>query len=204
MAPVLFLLCLVVFVPDQAGGVRVGAFHVAAPFAGPSHVVLGQAVVLQEGAFDQGVDPALQPVGGALHRPALGESGFQEGEEPAVLEQSFQPAVAAAHLLVGPPPGSACGLGVMGVVLGQGAFVDEVPPPLVPGVEGLAPPGRPLRVVDPGEPVEEPLEFPVGLQSWSERQVGLGVAFARAPGSVGCGWTAMPWRRPSPRRAAHR
>lgn len=45
-------LWLVVCVFDEAGGVGVGAFHVAVPFAGASHVFLGQSVVLQQGAFD--------------------------------------------------------------------------------------------------------------------------------------------------------
>lgn len=53
--PALLLWCrwwLVVCVFVEAGGVGVGAFHVASPFAGASHVFLGQSVVLQDGAFD--------------------------------------------------------------------------------------------------------------------------------------------------------
>lgn len=106
--------------------------------------------MLQEGAFDGWVDSSFQPVGGAFHWPAGGGFGFQEGEGLPVLEEVFEPAVAAAEFLVGPPPGLVAGFGVGWVVLGHGAFVDEGFPSFVPGVQGLTPTHRFLDGIGPG------------------------------------------------------
>ena len=59
---------------DQLVRVRSRAFHIATPFACAPHVVLGQAVVLRQRAFDQRVDPVLQQIRGARHRAAPGSS----------------------------------------------------------------------------------------------------------------------------------
>lgn len=120
---------------DQLVRFRPRAFHVAAPFARAPHVVLGQAMVLQQRAFDQRVDPALQQVRGACHWPAGQKSGFEEGEQHALAEQFLQPPVAASQLLVRPPPPVPRRLGVGRVVARVGAFGDELLPPFVPGVQ---------------------------------------------------------------------
>lgn len=80
-------------------------------------------------------------------------------------------------------------LGLGGGVLGQGAFVDDPFSPLMPGVEGLTPTHGFPGVVDAGESVGEFLEFPAGLESWLERQVGCGVAVLR------CICTRQRWMR---------
>ena len=132
---------------------------------------LGQPVVVEEHVLERRVDAALQPVRGARHRAGGREFGFEEREQLALAEQSLQPPVAAAQLLVGPPPLLFGRLRVGGVVLREGAFGYELSPMDVPCVERLAPPGRRLGVTDLGEPVGELLELLAGLQPGLRGQV---------------------------------
>ncbi len=161
---------------DQGIWVRRVAAHVAPPFACAPHVFLGQAVVFEEGAFDQRVDPALQQVAGTRHGTARQQPGVQEREELALPEQSLEPAVAAAQFPVRPPPFLPGGLGIGGIVLRPGAFGDEIPPPPVPRVQRTRPlrglPGRP----DGGQGIGQFLELPARLEPGPGRQVGAGVA----------------------------
>ena len=167
----------VVLLEDQ-GRVGCGAFHVAVPFAGPFHVLLGHAAVVEEHELDLGVDAALEPVAVARDGALRLQSGFEEAEERAVAEEAFEPEVRVPERQVGPPP-SACacgGLGVVGIVLGEGAFGQQVLPALVPCVERLAPSGGRLGVVDAGEHVGELLERPAGLEPGFAAQVRSGVS----------------------------
>ena len=71
-------------------------------------------------------------------------------------------------------------------------------------VEGTGPPGGPLGVVDPGEPVAQFLELPAGLEAGAAGQVGPGVALhvhqaaldarARPDGGAGPLHAAQPVR----------
>lgn len=145
--------------------------HVAYPFARAAHVLLGQPAMVAQYVLDDRVDAALQPVRGARHRTALQQFRLEIGEQPALAEQPLQPPVAASQLLVRPPPPAPRRLGVGRVVARVGAFGDEVLPPFVPRVEGLAPPdGLPGRL-DRGEPVGQPLQLAAGLEPGPGRQV---------------------------------
>lgn len=79
----LVLVCrlwLVVFDPDRAGVVVVRAFHVASPFAGGSHVLLGQFVMLEQGAFVD--EPFLSFVPGVEVFAPGGALGVVDPGEP--------------------------------------------------------------------------------------------------------------------------
>ena len=146
--------------------VRVGgfAFHVADPFGGPSHVFLGQAVMVCKRAFDQRVDAALEPVGVALHGPFPKKRRVAEREQPPLSEQSFQPPIAAADIAVGPPPFLPGRLRVGRVVPSVGAFLQEPLPLAVPVVQCAAPRRRLAGVPHLRRCVGEPLEFLPCLQ----------------------------------------
>ena len=101
----------VVLLEDQ-GRVGCGAFHVAVPFAGPFHVLLGHAAVVEEHELDLGVDAALEPVAVARDGALRLQSGFEEAEERAVAEEAFEPEVRVPERQVGPPPSG----GRLGVV----------------------------------------------------------------------------------------
>lgn len=103
-------------------------FHVAHPFAGAPHVLLCQSVAHGRHAFGQAVDPVLQPVRGGRHWPAGQQPEVEEREQDAVAVQAFQPPAASAQPLVHPPSLPTRCLRVRGIVLGVGAFRDEVPP----------------------------------------------------------------------------
>ena len=69
-------------------------------------------------------------------------------------------------------------LGVVGMVLGEGAFGQHRLPAFVPCVGRLAPPGGVFGVVDAGGRVGESLELPAGLEPWPGGQVGPRVCFS--------------------------
>ncbi len=109
---------------EDAGGVGFGAVHGAVPFAGASHVRLGQAAVVDEHALERGVEPSPEAVAVAWHGALRGQCGVEETKERAVFEEAFKPEIGAAQWQVGPPP-SACargGPGIVGMVLGVRAF----------------------------------------------------------------------------------
>lgn len=148
----------VVFLED-AGGVGFGASHVARPFAGAAHVLLGHAAVVDQHAFDRGVETALEPVAVARHRPVRLQFGLEEAEQGSVAEEAFEPEVGAAQPQVRPPP-VAPGRGrpgAVGVLAGEGAFSEHVPPAFAPCVGRLAPVCGVVGVVDAGERIGEPL-----------------------------------------------
>ena len=187
---------LVVFLED-AGGVWFGAFHVAQPFAGAAHVVLGHAAVVDQHAFDRGVEAALEPVAVARHRPVRAQFGLEEAEQGSVVKEAFEPEVGAAQPQVRPPP-AASGRGrpgVVGVLAGEGAFGEHVPPAFAPCVGRLAPACGVVGVVDAGERIGEPFEFPAGLEAGPAGQILSGVALyvdqasldARARPALGAG-----------------
>ena len=77
------------------------------------------------------------------------------------------------------PPPAASGRGrpgVVGVLTGEGAFGEHVPPAFAPRVERLAPACGVVGVVDAGERVGEPFEFPAGLEARPAGQILSGVA----------------------------
>ena len=76
---------------EDAGGVGFGAVHGAVPFAGASHVRLGQAAVVDEHALERGVEPSFETVAVARHGTGGGQCGIEETEKRAVLEQAFEP-----------------------------------------------------------------------------------------------------------------
>ncbi len=98
--------------------VGVLAFHVAQPFAGEHAVAVAQAPVVDEHAFDGRVDAALEAVARPLRWPSarVPQVGVEEREERAVPPQPFEPPVAAAQWLVGPPP-VFCQVGVLVLVM---------------------------------------------------------------------------------------
>ena len=158
-------------------GVWFGAVHVAVPFAGAAHVCLGKAAVVDEHAFERGVESALEPVAVARHGAERGQCWVEETEQGSVLEEAFKPEIGAAQRQMSPPPSAfgSRGPGVVRVVLGVGAFGQQCLPAFVPRVECFAPPGGGFGVMDAGEHVGESLELPSGLQSGFGGQVGPGV-----------------------------
>ncbi len=81
---------------EDVGGVGFGAMHVAVPFAGAAHVRLGQAAVVDEHAFERGVEPSLEAVAVAWHGAVCAQCGVEETEERAVFEEAFKPEIGAA------------------------------------------------------------------------------------------------------------
>ena len=163
---------------EDVGGVGLGAFHIAEPFAGAAHVVFRHAAVVEQHAFGRGVEAAFDPVAVTRHGAEGCGSGFKETEQRAVLEEAFKPEVGTAQRQVGPPPSAlgGGGPGVVRVVLGVGAFGQHALPAFVPRVGCFAPSGGGFGVVDAGEHISEFLEFPAGLQAWFGGRVGPGVA----------------------------
>lgn len=150
---------------DETVRVRRGALHVAQPFARGRPVRVEKAAVVHEHALDARVDPALEDVAGARHGAAGDQGGVEEREQRALPPEPFEPPVAAAQRLVGPPPLLAGCARVAGLVPGHGAFGQQALPPGVSVVELRAPRGRPDRVTHGEERVREPLELPPRLQA---------------------------------------
>ena len=89
---------------EDAGRVGFGAVHVAVPFAGAAHVCLGKPAVVDEHAFERGVEAAFEPVAVTRHRAENRELGVEETEECAVFEEAFESEIGAAQRQMGPPP----------------------------------------------------------------------------------------------------
>jgi len=167
----------------QAG---VRGLHVAHPLARAEHVLLGQSAVVAQHVLDDRVDAALQPVRGAGHRPTCGKRWLEKGEELPLAEQFLQPPVAAAWLLVRPPPHTSGRLGVGGVVPCEGAFGDESFPAFVPSVQRLAPSDGLLGGFHAGQQAGQ---FFNSLPAWSR---GLEVRSVRV---LRCTCTRWRWIR---------
>lgn len=128
--------------------VGVLALHVAQPFAGEHAVFAAQATVGDEHALDGRVDADLEPVARPLRSPPVRvpQAGIEEHEERAVPPQPFEPPVAAAQRLVGPPPRLPCGARVVGMLTREGAFVQHGVPAAFPVMQLQPSSGRPGRV----------------------------------------------------------
>ncbi len=57
---------------------------------------LGQAAVVDEHAFERGVEPSLEAVAVAWHGAVCAQCGVEETEERAVVEEAFKPEIGAA------------------------------------------------------------------------------------------------------------
>ena len=167
------LLALLVRLVEEP--VRVGALalHVAQPFAGEHAAFGAQAPVGDEHALDGRVDAALEPVARPLRRASVLvlKVGLEEREERAVPPQPFEPPVAAAQRLVGPPPRLLYGARVVGMLALEGAFVRHGVPAAFPVMQLHGPAGGLVGFPDRQERVGQSLELASGLQAWPARQV---------------------------------
>lgn len=171
--PGVSFLVLFVRLVEEPVWVGVLAFHVAQPFAGEHAVFVAQAPVVDEHAFDGRVDAALEAVARPLRWPSVRvpPAGVEEREERAVPPQPFEPPVAAAQRLVGPPPRLPCGARVVGVFTCEGAFVQHGVPAVSPIMQLHHPAGGLVGLPDRHERVGQPLELASGLQAWPVCQV---------------------------------
>ena len=80
-------LCLLVVFPEDAGGFWFGAVHVAVPFAGAAHVCLGKPAVVDEHAFERGVEAAFEPVAVTRHRAGIVSSGSRKQKSVPSLKR---------------------------------------------------------------------------------------------------------------------